>query len=287
MVAEGIRNSLAISAARGSQRGSRCRSPSRWWRCIYEGKDPAQGGRGADDPRAEVRDRAVRHSPSPIPSPTVLILDFGSQFTQLIARRVRENRVYCEVHPFDLPLEEIRRRQPDRPDPLRRSAERLRARARRTPQPELFDAGHARCWASATACRSWRTRWAAASRASEPPRVRPGRDLDRPSPGRLFEGLVRLRDGVDEPRRPRRRACRRASGPRPAPRNVPGGRVRGPASAGSTASSSTPRSRTPSRAARSCATSSTASAARAATGAWPPTWRRRWPRCARGWGTAG
>jgi GMP synthase (glutamine-hydrolysing) len=43
---------------------------------------------------------------------TVLILDFGSQFTQLIARRVRENRVYCEVHPFNLSLEEIRRRQP-------------------------------------------------------------------------------------------------------------------------------------------------------------------------------
>jgi len=43
---------------------------------------------------------------------TVLVLDFGSQFTQLIARRVRENRVYCEVHPFDLPLDEIRRRRP-------------------------------------------------------------------------------------------------------------------------------------------------------------------------------
>ena len=43
---------------------------------------------------------------------TVVILDFGSQYTQLIARRVRENRVYCEVHPFDLPVEEIRRRQP-------------------------------------------------------------------------------------------------------------------------------------------------------------------------------
>jgi len=43
---------------------------------------------------------------------TVLILDFGSQFTQLIARRVRENRVYCEVHPFNLPLDEIRRRKP-------------------------------------------------------------------------------------------------------------------------------------------------------------------------------
>ena len=43
---------------------------------------------------------------------TVLILDFGSQFTQLIARRVRENRVYCEVHPFNLSVDEIRRRRP-------------------------------------------------------------------------------------------------------------------------------------------------------------------------------
>ncbi len=42
----------------------------------------------------------------------VLILDFGSQFTQLIARRLREQRVYCEVHPFDLSLAEIRRLQP-------------------------------------------------------------------------------------------------------------------------------------------------------------------------------
>jgi GMP synthase (glutamine-hydrolysing) len=43
---------------------------------------------------------------------TVLILDFGSQFTQIIARRVREHRVYCEVHPYSLPAEEIRRRRP-------------------------------------------------------------------------------------------------------------------------------------------------------------------------------
>jgi len=42
----------------------------------------------------------------------VLILDFGSQFTQLIARRVREHRVYCEVHPFDLAVEAIRDRNP-------------------------------------------------------------------------------------------------------------------------------------------------------------------------------
>ena len=31
----------------------------------------------------------------------VLIVDFGSQVTQLIARRLRESGVYCEIHPFD------------------------------------------------------------------------------------------------------------------------------------------------------------------------------------------
>ncbi len=38
----------------------------------------------------------------------LLVLDFGSQYTQLIARRVRELHVYCEIHPFDIPLETIR-----------------------------------------------------------------------------------------------------------------------------------------------------------------------------------
>jgi GMP synthase (glutamine-hydrolysing) len=38
----------------------------------------------------------------------VLILDFGSQTTQLIARRIREQRVYCEIHPCTLALDKIR-----------------------------------------------------------------------------------------------------------------------------------------------------------------------------------
>ena len=42
----------------------------------------------------------------------ILILDFGSQVTQLIARRVREQQVYCELHPFDVSEDFIRKFNP-------------------------------------------------------------------------------------------------------------------------------------------------------------------------------
>ncbi|MEN8078458.1 glutamine-hydrolyzing GMP synthase [Clostridioides difficile] len=42
----------------------------------------------------------------------VLVLDFGGQYNQLIARRVRECNVYCEVHPYKLSVEKIREMNP-------------------------------------------------------------------------------------------------------------------------------------------------------------------------------
>ena len=42
----------------------------------------------------------------------IIILDFGAQYSQLIARRVREQKVYSEIHPFNLPLARIRELAP-------------------------------------------------------------------------------------------------------------------------------------------------------------------------------
>ncbi len=61
---------------------------------------------------ASVNARPPLESVVDIHAEKILILDFGSQYTQLIARRVRELGVYCEIHRPDLPAEDIRRFAP-------------------------------------------------------------------------------------------------------------------------------------------------------------------------------
>ena len=42
----------------------------------------------------------------------IVVLDFGGQYNQLIARRVRECHVYCEVHPYTIDIEALKRMEP-------------------------------------------------------------------------------------------------------------------------------------------------------------------------------
>ena len=132
----------------------------------------------------------------------VLVLDFGGQYSQLIARRIRECGVFAELLPSTHLGREDPRAGAEGADPLRRARPRSTSRGRRRSRPSC-SISRSRCWASVTGCRRWS--WRSAAGSSRPSRASSAAPTwsCATGGGRLLGGLPRGAELLDEP--PRRR----------------------------------------------------------------------------------
>ena len=119
---------------------------------------------------------------------TVVILDYGSQYTQLIARRVREQHVYAEILPWNAPEAQVVARQPVAASfcPAARTASTM---PERRGCPITSSVCMCRCSAFATVCICWPTRWADRSSPVYEREYGPA-DVDILEADALFAGLT-------------------------------------------------------------------------------------------------
>ena len=84
----------------------------------------------------------------------ILILDFGSQYTQLIARRVREIGVYCELWAWDVTEEQIREFNPD--GIILSGVQKVLLKKIAHVHQNMYLTQECRYWVFVTVCKPWR-----------------------------------------------------------------------------------------------------------------------------------